>query len=177
MTFETINKFKDIKIIPNSLFIIDIDDTLIKFENINFSWWINIINKYFLITKNIDQSEKLANDEWINVIKTKKPFLVDNYIYDFINKLKLNNCKIILLTARDKRLKKMTELHLSKVNLLFNDIYYNKNKGQELKKILKILNKNFDDIIIVDDRVFNLIDIKKELKDYNYNIHLYHIVS
>lgn len=55
-----INKFSEIEIIQNSLVVFDIDDTLIKFDGIDFKWWKNKFNKYYKLTKDYDLADKLS---------------------------------------------------------------------------------------------------------------------
>jgi hypothetical protein len=58
---KNISSFEDVVIIPNSLIVIDIDDTLIKYSEFNQTWWISKIQQYYTLTKNYELAEHLAN--------------------------------------------------------------------------------------------------------------------
>jgi len=171
----TIKKFNEINIIPNSLVVFDIDETLIKFEGIDFKWWKNKFNKYYKMVRDYNIAEELANEEWIKIINRSDPELVDDYIHKFIEQLEENDCHTILLTARNNVLRDLTLEHLSKVNLYFENVYFNGEKGDELKKIVESTYPNIQNIIVIDDREQNLEDIKNKFNGTNYKLNLYAI--
>lgn len=173
MQIYKITKYDEINIIPNSLIVLDIDETLIKFENINQMWWNTKFNELYKKTKNYDYVEKMIYNEWLNIINNSTPSLVDNCVHEFISNSKKNNCKIILLTARNDSLFNLTLNHLEKVDLNFSHIYFNENKGDELKKILSEEFIQYTNIIVVDDLISNLNDIKE--KNNVVNLHLYNM--
>ncbi len=102
MVFSTISKFEQITIIPSSLVVFDIDETLLKFDGIDQKWWRNKFNKYYTLTKNYDLADSMSHSDWIKIVKIAEPELVDGKIHDFIDLLYENDCKIILLTARNE---------------------------------------------------------------------------
>lgn len=165
---KEITQFSEIEIIENGLYVFDIDETLIKFDGIDYKWWKNKFNKYYKMTMDHGLSECLSNEEWIKVITKSDPELVDNNIHDFIQILKDKNCHIILLTARSENLKDLTIQHLEKVGLFFENIYFNENKGNALLNILFNQYKNINDIIVVDDMKYNLDDIHEKLSHAGY---------
>jgi hypothetical protein len=177
MTIKKINKFEQVNCIPNSLVVIDIDDTLIKYDGIDFAWWKNKFNKYYSVTQNYDLSDNLANQDWINLIANSNPELVDDCVHHFIDSAKINQCHIILLTARNNTITDLTHEHLNKVDLYFEHIYFNENKGDELVKIVNSDYANCTDIIVIDDKEANLIDIQNKIDSNKYKLHLYMIVS
>lgn len=172
---KTIKKFCQIKIIPNSLVILDIDDTLIKFEGVNYIWWKNKYNKYYKIHQKHETAEELANEDWKKIVSKTEPKLVDEEIYEFIDELIKNNCYITLLTARNIKFKDLTLEHLAKVNLDLYQVYFNSNKGDELYKISHKNYFHLNNIIVVDDVMHNLENIQLKMKDSKFNIHLYNI--
>lgn len=172
-----INKFNQINIIPNSLVMIDIDDTLIKFDGIDHKWWENKFNKYFKMTKNNDLADFLAHNDWIKIVSSIEPELVDDQIYNFIETLNKNNCHIVILTARNDKLKDLTIKHLQQVNLSFDNVHFNNQKGDHLYNIAHQYYHHLDNIIVIDDMVPNLEDIKNKLKDTKFNLQLYNIKS
>lgn len=173
-----ITKFNQIPIIPNSLIVLDIDETIIKFDKINEKWWKNTFDKHYLATNKYDIADNLSLKEWISYVTITNPILVDNEIHNWINSTKKLNCELILLTARNTNLQDITLSHLNFVNLNFNkeQIYFNKNKGDELLNITKKLYSNKENIIIVDDVKTNLLDIKEKFIDTYYNLHLYNML-
>lgn len=172
-----IKKFNQIDIIPNSLVVFDIDETLIKFDGVDYKWWKNKFNKYFKMTNNSDLADYLANKDWIDLVSKIDPDLVDEEIYNFINKLKDYNCQIIFLTARNDVLKTLTYQHLHKVNLLIDHqhIYFNQYKGDELFKLTNEKYTDIENIIVIDDIKENLSDIKEKMQNTKFNLFLYNI--
>lgn len=176
---KQIKKFNEIKLISNSLIVLDIDETIIKFDNINKKWWSNTFDKHYSITKDYDHADNLSLDEWISHVTITEPKLVDDKIYEWIDLTDKHDCDLIFLTARKKSLKNITFLHLNKVNLSFdeNKIYFNENKGDEL---FNIANKEYShkkNIIVVDDIKSNLIDIQDKFTDTSFNLHLYNMIA
>jgi len=172
-----IKKFNEINVIPNSLIVFDIDDTLIKFDGIDQKWWINKINKHFKITQNDDFADYLAHKDWCDLVSKINPEIVDEEIHEFIEFVKQKNCEIILLTARNSIMKDITKKHLETVNLYFdeNNIYFNGNKGEELFKIVHEKYNYISNIIMIDDIENNLEDIKEKMLNTKFNVYLYNI--
>lgn len=163
MTTQSINRYDEIKIMPNSLIVLDIDETLIKFDNIYCTWWNIEFIKIYTETKKYDVTEKMLLNKWLNIVSNLKPSLVDNCAHEFIEEAKQNNCKIILLTARKKDFFDLTLKHLNEVDLNFSHIYFNGNKGNELVKIITNEFSDCEEIIVVDDLISKLEDIKEKL--------------
>jgi hypothetical protein len=170
-----ITSFDQIEIIPESLVVFDIDDTLIRFDGIDLKWWKNKIKKYIVMTRDEQLAESMANSDLIKIMNTYDPELVDNQVHNFITRLQESNCHIILLTARDENIRELTIRHLQSVNLNFEHIYFNQNKGDELKKIVSEQYEHISNIIMIDDMMANLEDIKQKFSDSNYTIKLYNI--
>lgn len=177
MVFTTITRFEQITIIPSSLVVFDIDETLLKFDGVDQKWWRNKFNKYYTLTKNYELADSMSHNDWIKIVKIAEPELVDNKIHNFIDLLYENDCKIILLTARNQILKETTNEHIKKLNLNVNkdNIYFNSNKGEELLKIITESYSEIKNIIVVDDLEENLIDIQKKMENTVYNLLLYKI--
>lgn len=174
-----ISKFHQIKIIPNSIVIFDIDDTLIKFNNVNRQWWSNKVNQYHNDIKDYSKSNKMALRDWIEIIKSQEPLLVDENVGEFMNQLKLHNCEIVLLTARNKILHDLTLQHLSKLNLKFEKVLFSEEKGNELCNLMAKHYSNHSNIIIVDDIENNLLDMQDKIIKFNSDLqtHLYMMVT
>jgi hypothetical protein len=67
---HSINSFSQIKIKPNSLVVLDIDDTILHFSTIKKGWWTETFNKYYEIFENYDEAKKLAYHDWENLVIT-----------------------------------------------------------------------------------------------------------
>jgi hypothetical protein len=176
---RTISKFHQIKIIPKSLVVLDIDETIIKFQDVDKKWWKNKFNKYYRLCKDYDLADRMAHKDWIKLVSVIDPILVDENIHDWITLIKNNDCPLILLTARSNILCELTSQHLNKVNLNIEKdrIYFNENKGDELYKVAHDLYPEIENIIMVDDLESNLVDIKEKLSQTRFNLHLYNMNS
>jgi predicted secreted acid phosphatase len=174
----SIKNFSSIIIYPYSLVVLDIDETILFYENINQEWWLNTISKYNSILNDHNLSSELALKEWREYINNNKPKILDDYIYEFIDEVKNNNCKLILLTARNRILNDITLEHLKhcEFNIDNEDIYFNENKGEELRNIVNEKYRDVKNIICVDDRYSNLDNIMKNFKNTNYNLYLYNLI-
>ena len=174
-----ITKFNQIDIIPNSLIVLDIDETIIKFDNINKKWWRNTFDKYYSLTQDYDNADNLSLDECISYVTVTEPKLVDDEIYRWFDSINKHDCDLIFLTARNASLKDITHLHLNKVNLSVdgNKIYFNRNKGDELFSIANKDYSHIKNIIVVDDVEHNLTDIKDKFMDTCFNLHLYNMIA
>lgn len=173
----TINNFDEIIIVPFSLVVLDIDETILKFEDINSKWWKSKFNRYYRETQSSDLADILSHQDWIKVVSNMQPDLVDNNFHNFLEKTKNNNCETILLTARTPNLRDMTNIHLDNVNLQFDKIFFNSDKGEELYNIVQNNYSNITDIIVADDRLHNLHDIKSKFSETKFNLHLYNIIE
>jgi hypothetical protein len=117
----------------------------------------------------------MSHSDWIKIISNCDPELVDDKIHYFIDSLYENNCKIILLTARNEILRNATNEHIDKLNLNVdkNNIYFNGDKGDELLRIITHNYPEIRNIIVIDDLEENLIDVQQKLENNNYNLFLY----
>jgi hypothetical protein len=150
MLEKIINNFNDIIISDKkTLIICDIDDTLIKFKN---------IEQYRIFGSLV------------------KPLPTD--IYGFISmlkKVKINNGKIIFLTARISAAEKITRQQFSDIGLNYNDfnIYYtngNMEKGYYIMDNIEL--SNYDEIIFIDDNdvcLISVINLFPDIKCYKFD--------
>ncbi len=174
-----INDYSKINIIPNSLVVFDIDETVIKFPELGKDWWKNKLAHYYAIYNDYDKADISALEDWIEHVKINKPQMInkDSFI-EFFDSALDNNCKIIFLTARNVKLRDLTYQHLIHLDIInhnkIHDIYFNENKGEELKKILqKEEYSEIKEIIFIDDLEENLKDIYNNLSK-EYKLNLYH---
>ncbi len=177
---KNINKIDDyskISIIPNSLVVFDIDDTLINFPELDKNWWYDRFKYNFDIVKNKEEADKLTLEEWIHKVKIMTPIAINsNGFSTFADEILKQNCKIIFLTARQIKIKELTEHHLKQCDIYIDSdsIFFSENKGEELFKILNQESyKNYFDIIFVDDMLHNLNNVYNKLNN-KYKLSLYH---
>jgi hypothetical protein len=171
---QVIKNYLEVEVLPNALIIFDIDDTLIRFPNLGKVWWNTKMN-HFLEEMNGD-SVKARNKtltSWINHISLEIPEHINSESFSrFITRAKDRNCHIIFLTARDSKIAHLTELHLGICGIEFEsaDLYHNEDKANALLHILEEPRfETKEHIIVIDDMLHNLENIRNNLIDY----HLY----
>jgi hypothetical protein len=174
-----INSFYQIKPLnPNTLVVLDIDDTIMSFTTINKKWWNDTYNTYLLHYKDTEKAYKKSEKLWIKYISRSNPNLLDeiNFI-NFLEKISENNCELIFLTARNKKISKltMTQLSYCRINIESSKVFFSRNKGVELKNIVEQTYPNIKDIIFVDDLEENLVKVQLEFNTSKYNLKLYKI--
>lgn len=174
-----INSFNQVQLVPNSLIVFDIDETVISFEDIDEGWWKRTFTKYYGLTNDYDSADELSLKEWVNHITNSKPQLLDevNFI-NLITQAKEINCEIIMLTARRKFLFDITIAHIThcKIDIDSDSIYFNENKGKELYDIVMGKYPNHENIIFIDDVESNLQDVANTFSNLDqYTLQLYKI--
>ena len=134
---KNIDSFSKIRSpISNTLVVLDIDDTLLSFQHFGKQWWDDTYRKLLPIYK--ENTYLQAELLWTKQISKIKPYPLDKYnLKNFLNGLKYN-CEIILLTARDKSISKLTIKQLNECELYIDPsrIFYSRNKGKELENIV-----------------------------------------
>jgi hypothetical protein len=177
--FKCINSFNQVELLPNSLLVFDIDETIMSFEDIDEGWWKKTFDKYYEQTQDYDMADELSLREWVDHISNSKPKVLDEFNFIFLVELaKQNDCEIIMLTARRKFLFDITISHLAhcKVDIDSDSVYFNENKGTELLNIVTNKYPNISNIIFIDDIEHNLINVANTFAPYNkYTLDLYKI--
>ncbi len=174
-----INSFSQIQdVLPNSLIVLDIDETILAFEGIDEKWWISNIQREFDKIKDYEEANSITLNKWVDYIKVNKPFVIDQInFFDFISKAKSINCSIIMLTARRPCFSELTVQHIKEAGIDFdsNLIYYSENKGEELNTIVKSNYPNVTNIIFIDDSVKNILSVQNAFDDQKYLVKLYNM--
>jgi hypothetical protein len=177
-----INNFSQIKPLKsNTLIVLDIDDTIMSFKNIDKTRWNDIYNTYLSYYKDDDKAYKKSEILWTKHISKSKPKLLDEHNFiNFLGKISKNNCELIFLTARNKNISDLTMDQLSECGLNINPskVFFSRNKGIELKNIVEQKYPNVKNIIFVDDLEGNLVNVQLEFntsKHSKYNLDLYKI--
>ena len=158
INIHQIINYDQITILHKSLVILDIDETILKFDGINDEWW-----------ENEKKQENLQQDiynKWIDYVTNNDPILLDQeLLFKLIKIIEDTNSKLIIVTARLEENRKLTIQHLEKCQIKINsrDIYFTKQKGEIINKLLT--NKYFDynNIIFIDDLESNIIDVSNSL--------------
>jgi hypothetical protein len=143
----SIKNYNEIEILPNSLVILDLDETIIRFPYITEKWWINTKKAYELIDEKT--ADARAYNDWFYIINNYNPSLLDEYEFSqLLERIKNTNSTYIIITARNIQLKDITIKHLN--NVCINaDVYYSSDKGVTINAIKN--NYIYNYIIFVDD--------------------------
>lgn len=153
--FQTIKNYDEIEILPNSIIMIDIDNTIIKFGKLYKNWW--------------KDNEPNALEGWLKIIKEEKPEILDeNEFTKLLNEVKNTNSEIIYITARDEELRELTNKHLIDCGILTTEIYHAYPKGKKIIEIYKEKSrtKQIQNIIFIDDQYYNIEDAEIYLSKY-----------
>jgi hypothetical protein len=177
-----ISSYDDIIINQNTLVVFDIDDTILKFKEIDSNWWDHTFNNYMKYEYDKSKAIDLTIYKWAKTINLAIPRMIDSDKFNnMINRIKLSNSHLILLTARKSYMKDMTIRHLAKCNIkIANDeVYHSEKKGQKLYKLIKNTYNKYQNIIFVDDLHSNIDNVYSHLLqlDHKLNINLYHFIS
>jgi hypothetical protein len=162
-----IKNYYEIDIPNNSLVILDLDETIIRFPYITKHWWENTKKAYELI--DIKTADSRAYSDWFYIVNTYNPRLLD--ITEFNNllmRIKETDSNFIIVTARNIQLKELTQKHLEEINIRC-DVYYSLDKGVMINAIKQ--NYIYNHIIFVDDNPKYI----KQVEELNPEIFTYHI--
>jgi hypothetical protein len=176
---RTINSFKKIILKPNSLVVLDIDETILGFPTIPKNWWNNVFGNYYLLTNDFDLAEKLALKDWTNRVKNAKPIKLESKQLDiFLDKVNNLECPLLILTARNPILTEITIKHLASIGFDHSNVVHDKNKGSQLLKLVQTKYSHIDNIVFVDDLLANLEDVQFHFKNHSdkYKLELYNII-
>lgn len=185
VTIKKIKNYDEINLdLKNTLLVLDIDETIIKFPEINQKWWDDNYGEQYKIHE-MGKAREIVLKRWINIIETNKPIMLDEKKFnDLITKSNELKHKIIFLTARIPNLETITKKNLNDCGIKYdeNDLYHlpkepvPKNKGQIIKEVVKQLDY-IENIIFVDDVMHNIESVINEFKIdddcIKYNLHLY----
>lgn len=167
---KKIKNYDEINVEPNTLVILDIDNTLIKFNSMGKTWWKDRIEHYKQHT-DAETANKLVYDDWevtLN-IEIPEPLDCDKY-QDLLERIKMTNSKLMLLTARDINLKDITINQLNDCGIQIKDVHHSYPKGKKVKELYE--QYKYDNIIFVDDHLDNVEDVELEMKEYNIECYL-----
>ena len=162
-----ISNYDEIILLNKSLVCIDLDETIIHFHGINQTWWKNRKKAYSLIDDLT--SDEMAYKDWLDVIHNNTPKMLDEIQFNnLMERVKNTGSKIVIITARNHKLEKLTDKHLLDCNIRISDIYYSHKKGNVVNQIKRLHN---GPIIFIDDVIDNINDVK----NINPEVTTYHM--
>lgn len=178
--YTTISSFTEVTLIPNSLLILDIDDTVLKFDDINHKWWEKWMAHFLEIHNDKDIAEEKALDTWREHVTINLPKHTDEKgICELIKKAQDIDITIIFLTARSDNTKYLTEnVHLSHLSLNVGKVYYanKQNKGKIMSEHIKKDFPDKDTYIYIEDAEFNIKDVIGHMANKINNFVIYKFV-
>jgi len=169
--YDKISDFSGIKLLDNdnnTLYVFDIDETLMIYDGIDRNWWKKRINE----TNNDEES---VLDEWLNHINNNEPKHTHESSFKSLLD-KIHKINVICLTARKECLKDVTEQHLAQIGIVDLPIYYSNGncKGKVLKEIVVTSYPTIRNIVFVDDNKNNITSVNKVLSNNNIKVHCYY---
>lgn len=169
--YVKIGNFDDIKLIDeNTLYVFDIDETLMVYDGIDRKWW-----KKKMVENH--ENEHLVIDEWLKQIENHEP--KHTHASSFNTFLEnVNKSNIVCLTARKESLRNITEQHLAKIGVKNIPVYYSYGscKGKVLKEIIIPNYPTINNIVFVDDNKNNISSVNKEFYNENIKVQCYYFV-
>ena len=174
---KEINSFSKIKYPKsNTLVVLDIDETILSFNEIDNKWWNDTFSKLLPIYK--ENTYQQAELIWTEHVTKIKPQLLDSENFNKFFYQNINNCEIIFLTARNENISELTIKHLKDCNFDIHPsrIFYSRNKGEKLKEIVLNIFPDIQHILFVDDLEENLLNVlstfnQSELSKYNLELY------
>jgi len=152
-----IRNYDEIEVLPDSLVILDLDETLIQFDGMYDKWWEDNL---------IHSNELEVYRRWIQLISFTMPTMLDPYEFNnLLRRIKLTNSRMVILTARSAKLCEITLQQLVYCNIIIplDDIYFSDKKGRMAHSIRR--RYTYSNLIFVDDRKSNLRDVKIWIPD------------
>jgi len=152
-----IRNYDEINVLPHSLVIMDLDETLIQFEGMYDSWWKDNL-KY--------ANETEVYRKWLQLISFTMPSMLDQYEFDnLVKRIERSNSRLVLLTARSAKLCEITLQQLVYCNIILplDDIYFSDKKGKTAHSIKR--KYTYSNVIFIDDKKANIRDVKIWIPD------------
>lgn len=171
--YRKIHDFDKIKIIDDeTLYIFDIDETLMVYDGIDKKWW----------KKNIrSRPEEEVLEDWIEHVTNNEPkHTAEESFRNLLNNIGFgddnNKNNVICLTARKEVLKDLTEKHLLQIGVNNIPVYYSNGncKGKKLQEIVKNEYPLTKNIVFVDDNKKNLAAVTKEFHGSDIKVYCYY---
>ena len=166
MDRKVIHNFNQVYRDNNSLYVIDIDETILYYKNLNKTWLDNKKNELLKKYKSIEILDRLYQ-LWEIELHNNYPLATDYYgINNLINYCLNNNSDVILLTARNKRVENITKNHVDQILEYKLPIFFagGRSKGKILKNIInRYYPYYYKNIYFIDDLEENCVSVEKEI--------------
>jgi hypothetical protein len=119
MNITKIQSFSEIKVPTNSLIVLDIDETVVRYDNIDRHWWKHTFDKYYQSCGDYDTADEFCTQAWIAYISNATPKHVDRSgFFDLLYRIQTTvGCNVVMITARDKTLTDLTINHLNQLQI------------------------------------------------------------
>lgn len=177
MSINTISTFKNVVLKFKSLLILDIDETILRYSKICENWWKHRYNIHYKTYGNFSEADNACLLDWKAHIKSVYPVHNDKEgFFDLIDRAKNLKCKSIIVTARDNHIKQITYDHLNHLGINNINVYFTAggNKAHLSDEIMKDEIHHYDEIVIVDDKEKNLLDVRnhfgEKVKCYKFEM-------
>jgi len=152
-----IRNYDEIDILPDSLVILDLDETIIHFEGMYDKWWMDNL---------VHSTELEVYRRWVQIISFNMPTMLDNYEFNnLMRRIQRTNSRMVILTARSSKLCEITLQQLVYCNIILplDDIYFSDKKGKTAHAIKR--KYTYSNVIFVDDKRSNIKDVKIWIPD------------
>ena len=167
---KRIGTFRDLDVRPKSLVLLDIDETILFYENINERWWKEKVD-YHVQLRKCDGPEAIthAAEDWFEHIQAHLPKPTDAVgLDDLLDRIRRTNSELRFITARNPKYKHITELHLSHLGLggLSGSVCYlgGASKGKYI--LNNIDTDKYDSIMFIDDLEHNIASVTDAMRDH-----------
>jgi len=170
-TFDMVNEI----IIPNTLILSDIDETILFYEDINPKWWKEKNEYYMNIYGDNELSQIQCLDDWFKYIQHNKPLHTDKVGFEnMLKKIEETNSTLMFVTARNPKFQKITQEHFDHLYIdnLKYEVHYlaGCSKGDFIKDNIDI--SKYDQVIFIDDLVKNIKSVsdifENKIKTYQF---------
>ncbi len=153
----TVQNFARIPVQARTLYVIDVDETVLYFREVPPSYWDG------------EKSTDEALQAWKGIVRSCEPVPTDPiFLPAFLEQVvHLGSC-VLFVTARDFDLSETTRAQLSKVgvNVPFGLVCTSGDrKGSLIKWLWKKYASRCDHIVFIDDLILNIEDVQHELPD------------
>lgn len=174
----TISSFKDVILTKEkTLVLCDIDDTVLHWPDCDYECQKILDSDYNICLETKEDYEIYCRDLIYTYKHINNPIHTDFIGFvSMIQKLKINNSKLVFLTARNKDYSKGTKKHLTQIGLNCDefDIHYTGSiitKGEYIQNFINL--NEWNDVIFIDDSENNInsvINLHPQIRCYKFII-------
>jgi hypothetical protein len=159
-----IKSFRDVHVPTKALVVLDIDDTVMRFEELGRSWWAKKEAELTAIHGYAKAREEVMQ-QWVAGAHIYMPILTDPDDFPkFLTRVFDAGAHLVFLTARSADLRQLTEFHMTScgIDVESERIYFSREKGATLKSIVG--SGGFSKVVFIDDMEHNIESVLSELK-------------